>query len=418
MKFSRKLIAFGLCLFCAASLFALEGVVLSVSGKVEIQDGDDWIPLEEDDILDAGSVISTGFKSECVIALDETTLTVKALTRLTLEQLFEQEGNKASTMYLDAGSISASVRSEEDKKVAFKVKTPAVTASVRGTDGDVYINRIEGRSGSWLLTPPEPRMTKEEIIQLAEMAKEILRQELGLAGSDSSSDAAEVAEGADASESTETDESAEDTETAVAVADNDEASGTEGAESSEADESTGSTETAVAAADTDAAGDAAGAESAGSSGSESTSTVTETAVAQTDTSQTPAASSAESSAATTAPAAAAAPSAVASTPAPAAPAFDFNNYFSSLDQVGGVIVHQGETSTVATVSGGTFALNTPQQMAVESATSLGSSTSTPSSQESVTAAVPQTPAAVVPTPEVAKKATGTIIIKPVFKDPN
>lgn len=323
MKMSKKLMALLFCLCCTASLFALEGVVLSVEGKVEIQDGDSWIPLEEDDIVDAGAVISTGFKSECVIALDETTLTVKALTRLTLEQLFEQDGNKASTMYLDAGSISASVRSEEDKKVAFKVKTPAVTASVRGTDGDVYINRVEGRSGKWLLTAPEPKMSKELIKLLADEAKAILKAERKAKEETPAAEDAGAAEVPEVSESSEaTTETAEEPESPVAVP--------------------------------------------------------EEQVSQ------------EVPAATEVPA-----------------VTDTEELFSSLEIAGGVLVHEGETSTVATTAGGTFALNTPQQTAVEAATSLGSSTTTPSTTESVAASVPQAPVQAA-APAETRKATGSI----------
>ena len=317
----KKLLAVLLALCAAASLFALDGIVIEVTGKCEIQDGDDWIQLEEGDELGPGDVISTGFKSEVVIALDETTLTVNALTRITLEQLFELNGDKASTMFLDAGSISASVRSEEDKKVAFKVKTPAVTASVRGTDGDVFVNRVEGRSGSWLLTPPEPKLTKDQIA-----ANHKAEQEM-VAAVQAAAAGAEAGETETAAEETaETTEAAEETAVAEAPA--------ESAETTEVAESTETTETTTAVAEAPAATE------------------------------------------------------------PAAPAnIGFGDYFSSLDQVGGVIVHQGEVSTVATSTAGGFALNTPQQTAVAQATSLGSSTTTPSSQEAVAALVPETPAA-------------------------
>ncbi len=144
------------CVF--ASLAAMEVKVVEVSGKVEVQRDNKWVAVVKGDILPAGSVISTGFKSEAVLSFDETVIKVKALTRLTIEQLFEKDGDKASSVYLDTGSISADVKPAENKRVGFSVKTPAATASVRGTSGDVYSDgRVIGTSGRWCITPPQER---------------------------------------------------------------------------------------------------------------------------------------------------------------------------------------------------------------------------------------------------------------------
>ncbi|MBO4509250.1 MAG: FecR domain-containing protein [Spirochaetaceae bacterium] len=144
------------CVF--ASLAAMEVKVVEVSGKVEVQRDNKWVAVVKGDILPAGSVISTGFKSEAVLSFDETVIKVKALTRLTIEQLFEKDGDKASSVYLDTGSISADVKPAENKRVGFAVKTPAATASVRGTSGDVYSDgRVIGTSGRWCITGPQER---------------------------------------------------------------------------------------------------------------------------------------------------------------------------------------------------------------------------------------------------------------------
>lgn len=144
-------------LLAAVSAFALNAKVLDVVGKVEVQEAGGWVAVAPGTVLGPGAVLSTGFNSEAVIKIDETTITVKALTRLTVEKLYEQEGNKASSFYLDAGALAADVKSAENKKVSFQVKTPAVTASVRGTSGDLTVNTIVGTSGTWLLSPPQPK---------------------------------------------------------------------------------------------------------------------------------------------------------------------------------------------------------------------------------------------------------------------
>ena len=159
MSFIRKILFAALLCCVMASLCAMEVKVVEVTGKVEVQRDDKWVAVNKGDILPPGSVISTGFKSEAVIAFDETVIKVKALTRLTIEQLFEKNGDKASSVYLDTGSISADVKPAENKRVGFSVKTPAATASVRGTSGDVYSDgTVIGTSGKWCITPPEARI--------------------------------------------------------------------------------------------------------------------------------------------------------------------------------------------------------------------------------------------------------------------
>lgn len=159
MSVVRKILpAVFICCFIS-SLFALEGKIIECTGKVEVQKGSSWVAVNKNDVLKAGDVISTGFKSEAVIAFDETKIKVKALTRLSIEQLFEQNGDKASTVYLDTGSISADVKPAENKRVGFTVKSPAATASVRGTMGEVYADgTVIGIEGKWCITPPEPKL--------------------------------------------------------------------------------------------------------------------------------------------------------------------------------------------------------------------------------------------------------------------
>ena len=158
----KKLLVFVL-LSVVFSCFALDGVVVDVLGKVEKQDGDSWIPIKQGDILVPGDIVSTGFKSEAVITIGESTVTVKALTRMTIEQLYEKNKNHVSSIYLDVGSVSADVKPVENKRVGFTVKTPAVTASVRGTAGVVYAyGKVEAIRGKWGLSAPRPKVISFE----------------------------------------------------------------------------------------------------------------------------------------------------------------------------------------------------------------------------------------------------------------
>lgn len=154
----KKTLVVLVLLLTALTAFALDAKVLDVVGKVEVQNASgEWDAITPGAVLAPGAVLSTGFKSEAVLKIDESTITVKALTRLTVEKLYEQEGNKSSSFYLDAGALAADVKSAENKKVSFTVKTPAVTASVRGTAGDLTVDTLVGTDGTWLLRPPEPK---------------------------------------------------------------------------------------------------------------------------------------------------------------------------------------------------------------------------------------------------------------------
>ena len=154
----KKIVTILVFLTVAFYAFALDGVVMEVLGKVEKQVDNSWVPLKKGDILVPGDIVSTGFKSEAVISIGESVITVKALTRMTIEQLFEKNKNHVSSVYLDVGSISADVKPVTDKRVGFTVKTPAVTASVRGTAGIVYAyGKVEGIRGKWGLSAPQTK---------------------------------------------------------------------------------------------------------------------------------------------------------------------------------------------------------------------------------------------------------------------
>lgn len=155
----KKIVTILVLLTVAFYSFALDGIVMEVLGKVEKQVDNSWIALKKGDVLVPGDIVSTGFKSEAVISIGESVITVKALTRMTIEQLYEKNKNHVSSVYLDVGSVSADVKPVTNKRVGFTVKTPAVTASVRGTAGIVYAyGKVESIRGKWGLSAPQPKL--------------------------------------------------------------------------------------------------------------------------------------------------------------------------------------------------------------------------------------------------------------------
>ena len=130
----------GILLLCIAAgisslaAAALTATITEVAGKVECKlPGKDWVAAKTGTVLPAGSLISTGFKSTAILKTESATLTVKPVTRLSLEELVKSEGTTKTQMFLMAGRVKAEVTPRKGEQAEFKVKSPTATASVRGT---------------------------------------------------------------------------------------------------------------------------------------------------------------------------------------------------------------------------------------------------------------------------------------------
>ena len=119
---------------------ALNAKVVSVKGKVEVLKANTtaWAPLTEGTTLSRGDIVSTGFNSEAVFSVKESKVTLASLTRMTIEQLTENDKKEQAQFFIDSGKLSASVKHAENKRTDFKVRSPVSTASVRGTFFSVW----------------------------------------------------------------------------------------------------------------------------------------------------------------------------------------------------------------------------------------------------------------------------------------
>lgn len=123
-----------MCVASAASAATLSATIAEVAGKVEYKvPGKDWKPAKVGDIVPKGTVISTGFKSTALLTVGASTITVKPVTRLSLEELVESASGTQTQLFLLAGRVKADVTPQSGKVTEFKVKSPTATASVRGT---------------------------------------------------------------------------------------------------------------------------------------------------------------------------------------------------------------------------------------------------------------------------------------------
>ena len=135
MKRFFKLFAVSLFLILLASqLFAAEGIVTYVKGKVEVQRNSKWIPLNVGDKIAQSEMVNTGFQSEAKIKLMDSVLYLGPVTRVTLETLKSSEANDKVNVYLATGSTRSKVEHTDAKRVNYTVRTAVAVASVRGTD--------------------------------------------------------------------------------------------------------------------------------------------------------------------------------------------------------------------------------------------------------------------------------------------
>lgn len=173
----------------ASSAFAMDATVVSAKGKAEFQNGgNSWVALKAGDTLSQGSVIQTGFKSEVVLKIKESTVTVAPLSRITLQSLVEREGldgakgKDETAIFLDTGSLKSNVQKSADRRVGFTVRSPVATASVRGTEFDfstkykgVNLTTHQGAVAFWKNT-----RSSEQVLDNAATNPELPAEEAGL----------------------------------------------------------------------------------------------------------------------------------------------------------------------------------------------------------------------------------------------
>jgi hypothetical protein len=146
-----------LCIFfllcIAVAVFAIPtAIIKEITGKVEIKKpGGNWETVAVNAEIQKGTTISTGFKSKVILDLGDSFITVKALTRMKLEELLEREDTVQTEIYLNFGKVSAEVKTSEKKKHDFKLNSPVSTAAVRGTKLDYDMFSVRVGSGFVLL---------------------------------------------------------------------------------------------------------------------------------------------------------------------------------------------------------------------------------------------------------------------------
>ena len=153
----KKLIAFVLLLNGTVFVFAQapKAFIREMTGTVEIKKAgtENWIPAKLNDPIAESTIISTSFKSSAVVAVGNSTLNVRALTRMSLETLMNSDNTDTVNVGLNTGRIRADVKPPAGGRTDFKVQANKATASVRGTAFEMGTFNIRVSEGSVSFQP-------------------------------------------------------------------------------------------------------------------------------------------------------------------------------------------------------------------------------------------------------------------------
>jgi hypothetical protein len=136
----KKLLVLMFFFTTALAVFAQQqGVIRTLTGTVELKPAGAaaFVPAKAGDRVAMNTLISTGFKSTAIVVVGSTTLTVRALTRLTLTEISQSQEIERLDMNLQTGRVRVEVRPPVGTRANTTVRSPTATASVRGTEFEI-----------------------------------------------------------------------------------------------------------------------------------------------------------------------------------------------------------------------------------------------------------------------------------------
>ncbi|MEW5816899.1 MAG: hypothetical protein AB1798_16070 [Spirochaetota bacterium] len=136
-------------IYIAGIFPAEQATIKEMSGKVTYQPpGRNWMDAKPGTTITEGTIISTGFDSSAILDLSTSEITVKALTRMKLEELIKSDTTASTSLNLQVGRVKAKVKTVEGITHDFKLKSSISTAAVRGTEFEYDGETIKGLSGT------------------------------------------------------------------------------------------------------------------------------------------------------------------------------------------------------------------------------------------------------------------------------
>jgi len=121
--------------FSPAAVWAQSGTIRELTGEVELKHfgSNVFVRASVGDTVAQNTIISTGFRSDAVVAVGSSLITVRALTRLTLSEIQSAGNVESINVNLQTGRVRVEVTPPAGTRTDFSVQSPSSTASVRGT---------------------------------------------------------------------------------------------------------------------------------------------------------------------------------------------------------------------------------------------------------------------------------------------
>jgi len=125
-------------------------VIRELTGTVELKRPGSaaWAAANPGDRIDKSTIISTGFKSSATLVVGSSTLLVRPVTRLSLEDLLTQNETETINISLSTGRVRVEVPPAGARKSNFTVQSPSAIASVRGTSFEFDTTSIRVLEGT------------------------------------------------------------------------------------------------------------------------------------------------------------------------------------------------------------------------------------------------------------------------------
>lgn len=131
----RKVILSIIIVLLAVPAFAQYGTIREMTGLVELKHAgaSDFTAARTGEALARDTLISTGFRSNAIVEVGSSLITVRPLTRLSIAELISSSGSETINVSLQTGRVRVDVKPPAGTKTNFTVTAPTATASVRGT---------------------------------------------------------------------------------------------------------------------------------------------------------------------------------------------------------------------------------------------------------------------------------------------
>ena len=130
-------------------VFCQTGVIREMTGEVELKraGSSSFVKASAGDTVTQNTIISTGFRSTAIIAIGSSVITVRPLTRLSLAEIQSSENSENVNINLQSGRVRVDVKPPSGTRASLSVQSPSTTASVRGTEFEMDVDRMNAISG-------------------------------------------------------------------------------------------------------------------------------------------------------------------------------------------------------------------------------------------------------------------------------